>query len=131
MEKVLQVFTGMVSGGFTWAGIGQLMLYFMAAIALLALYKSGNRIVASIFIRRNFRLNPGETWLGLQDNGGGPFTGKFLKCGWVKVYILHCGTGGLLEFSTNAFNDAVKHYLPCKPDSKVNHPDKTASDFGL
>ena len=121
---------GMFQNGFTWDGTLAISRIFLVMCLLSVLYTVVSRVSGSIMIRFfNKRVEPG-TALGMQDNAGVPFVAKVLKVGWFRVFLLHSGTGGLLDPTTNSFNAKTKHYLPTKPEGAGEFMSLTAADFG-
>ena len=86
---------------------------------------------ASILLRLNPRLNCNRTFLSLQRLGGQVFTGKLLKIGWTKVYMVSTGDGELIEMSTTEFNQSGKKYKLTKPDDAGEFAALAPGDFEL
>lgn len=122
---------GMFQNGFTIDGILTILRIFLVLCLVSVLYTVVSRVSASIMIRFfNSRIEPG-TALGMQMNDGSTYVAKVLKVGWFRVLLLHSGTGGMMDPTTNAFNAEAKHYLTTTSKGAGAFMDKTAADFGL
>lgn len=131
MEKGIELLFDMFQNGFTVDGILMIFRIFFVLCVLKVCYTSIERISGSLMIRFfNNRIEPGA-YLNRMTSDGKPFTVKVLEVGWFRVYLLHCGTGGLLDPTTNEFNSKERHYAYVTPDEPGEYHEKTASDFGL
>lgn len=131
MEQGIEVFMGMIQNGFTMDGIMSILRLLFIACLLKVLYTGVNRVSGSVMIRLfNKRIEPGA-YLNRMTPDGKTFTVKVLKVGLFRVFLLHCGTGGLLDPTTNEFNAKERHYAYVYPENPGKFHEKTASDFGL
>lgn len=111
--------------------IGAVCIYSEVRVIAVLSSKLFDLFAASVLLRLNPRLNCNRTFLSLQRLGGQVFTGKLLKVGWTKVYIVSTGDGELIELSTVEFNQAGKKYKLTKPDDAGEFSALAPGDFEL
>lgn len=117
----------------------ELVYYLIGALGIFAGFRTlmvlsaklFDLFAASLLLKYNHRLNCNRTFLSLQRLGGQVFTGKLLKIGWTKVYLVSTDDGELIEFSTVEFHQAVKKYKLTKPSDVGSFASLAPGDFEL